>query len=202
MHIINKNIGYISNGTDPNTLNIIPTNDLGKCLTQDGTQEWNYDVSLPAGTKWVLKSNSLTQETWFLSSTSSAILMSHSVAKIFEFNTSSTLGPNKLELIPGPPLVGVRALQTLTGIVNGFVNINSPVAGDIFVKIKANASGSFGIVRETLVANAYRVIPISIPFVMFSSDIIRLELTLGGSTPAGSHTVQFGECKLSFSVLS
>ena len=51
--VFNKSIAYIGNSDDPNTLNIIPSDAAGKCMTLDGTKEWNYDNSLPAGTRWI-----------------------------------------------------------------------------------------------------------------------------------------------------
>lgn len=51
--VFNKSIAYIGNSDDPNTLNIIPVDAAGKCMTLDGTKEWNYDNSLPAGTRWI-----------------------------------------------------------------------------------------------------------------------------------------------------
>lgn len=53
-HIKNQGIIYIANGTNPNSLGLTPVGDLGIVKTQDGTQEWNYNVSLVPGSRWVL----------------------------------------------------------------------------------------------------------------------------------------------------
>lgn len=202
MHLTNRDIAYISNGTNPNTLGIVPAFNLGKCVSEDGTQEWNYNSALSPGSRWVLKTNSSTSEHWFFSGSSNVTPMQHSTPVIIEFDSQFSVAPNKFELITASPIVGVRALQSFTTIVNGFVNIVSPVSGDIFVAIKLNTSGLFSQIRETLVAGAYKSIPISVPFNVSNTDIIRLELTLGGSTPAGTHSVLINECKLNFSVLT
>lgn len=57
-HLFNKDIAYIENSDNPNTLNILPVDNTGKCMTLDGKKEWNFDNSLAPGSKWVEKVNS------------------------------------------------------------------------------------------------------------------------------------------------
>jgi hypothetical protein len=57
-HQFNKDIAYIENSDNPNTLNIIPVSNAGKCMTLDGTKEWNYNNALAPGSKWVEKTAS------------------------------------------------------------------------------------------------------------------------------------------------
>ncbi len=52
-HLFNKGIYYITNGTDPNTLGLVPTNNAGLAKTEDGSSTWRYDDALPTN-KWVL----------------------------------------------------------------------------------------------------------------------------------------------------
>jgi hypothetical protein len=56
-HQFNKDIAYIENSDNPNTLNIIPVSNAGKCMTLDGTKEWNYNNALAPGSKWVEKTS-------------------------------------------------------------------------------------------------------------------------------------------------
>ena len=54
-HQFNKDIAYIENSDNPNILNILPVDNAGKCMTLDGSKEWNFDNSFPVGSKWVEK---------------------------------------------------------------------------------------------------------------------------------------------------
>ena len=54
-HQFNKDIAYIENTDNPNTLNILPVDNAGKCMTLDGTKEWNFNSALPVGSKWIEK---------------------------------------------------------------------------------------------------------------------------------------------------
>ena len=52
-HLFNKGIYYIENGTNPNTLGLVPTQNVGLAKTEDGSLTWRYDDALPTN-KWVL----------------------------------------------------------------------------------------------------------------------------------------------------
>lgn len=202
MHLTNRDIAYISNGTDPNTLGIVPVFNLGRCVTEDGTQEWNYNSALAPGSRWVLKTNSSVSEHWFLSRFSHTISMQYSTPVIFEFNYYSNINPNKFELIAASPITGLRALQNFTGIVNGQMTIYSPVSSGIDIVTRTGTSGLFSFNRETLVADSYRTIAISVPYAVSNAQTIRLELALSGATPPGLHNISFTETRLNFSVLT
>ena len=57
-HLFNKGIYYIENGTDPNTLGLVPTNNAGLAKTEDGSSTWRYDDALPTN-KWVLETKQI-----------------------------------------------------------------------------------------------------------------------------------------------
>lgn len=202
MHITNRSIAYISNSTNPNTLGLIPNIGVGKCITENGDQEWNYDSSLPIGSRWVLKVNSANIEHFFLSRSSHTVNMQHSTPVFFEFNVQNSIFSNKIQLLGSIPSQGIEILQDFTGMITGLVNLSSPVAGDMFVTVKTGAGGIISLTRETFSANSYVTIPISTPFSVITNDTVKLELTLGGSAPAGTHSIVFQECKMNFSVLT